>query len=149
MPRWLDVSGSGDSPVRKHNDQGETMAKNSKDRNSDKASAKDARHDTAKQDRGSDRTDYRQKGGENREQGSGASGYRQNVGANRDQGSDLSDYRQKAAANRDQESDTSDYLKQVQADKLAEAAKKGSCLPKLFMLLIPFAALGTYLFLRS
>ena len=38
---------------------------------------------------------------------------------------------------------------EVEADQLAEANKKSSCLPKLFMLLMPFAAIGAYLFLRS
>jgi len=57
--------------------------------------------------------------------------------------------RQKAASEPRSRVGHSDYLQQVQADKLAEDAKKGSCLPKLFMLLMPFAALGTYLFLRS
>jgi len=56
--------------------------------------------------------------------GSGSRGARRNRGAN------VSDYRQK-----------------VRAGKLS--SKKGSCAPKLFMLLLPFAALGTYLFLRS
>ena len=43
----------------------------------------------------------------------------------------------------------SDHGQKVDAGKLAQAGKKGSCLPKLFMLLLPFAALGTYLLLRA
>ena len=50
-------------------------------------------------------------------------------------------------ARRDQGSDASDYRQKTRAGKLARG--KGSCAPKLFMLLMPFAAFGTYLFLRS
>jgi hypothetical protein len=32
---------------------------------------------------------------------------------------------------------------------MAEADKKGGCVPKLFMLLLPFAAVGIYLALRA
>jgi len=125
------------------------MAKNSEDRKSEKASVKEARHDAAKQDRGSGRGDFGGKNRENRDQGSARSDYRGQGGPNREQGTEGSGYREIAADNRDQESSTSDYLRQVEEDQVAEAAKKGSCLPKLFMLLMPFAALGTYLFLRS
>jgi len=43
----------------------------------------------------------------------------------------------------------SDYSQKVHERKLAEGSKKGGCFPKLFMLLLPFAAVGTYLLLRS
>ncbi len=43
----------------------------------------------------------------------------------------------------------SDYRQKVQETKLTEGSKKGGCFPKLFMLLLPFAAAGTYLLLRS
>ena len=43
----------------------------------------------------------------------------------------------------------SDYRQKVEAGKLEQAGKKGGCLPKLFMLLLPFVALGTYLLLRA
>lgn len=33
--------------------------------------------------------------------------------------------------------------------RMAERGKKSGCVPKLFMLLLPFAAIGTYLLLRS
>ena len=50
-------------------------------------------------------------------------------------------------ARRDQGSDASNYRQKRRAGKLARG--KGSCAPKLFMLLMPFAALGTYLILRA
>ncbi len=43
----------------------------------------------------------------------------------------------------------SDYKQKRRAGKLAQANKKGGCVPKLFMLLLPFAAVGTYFLLRS
>lgn len=43
----------------------------------------------------------------------------------------------------------SNYRQKVDAGKLAQAAKKGGCLPKLFMLLLPFAAASTYLLLKA
>jgi hypothetical protein len=52
-------------------------------------------------------------------------------------------------ANRDQGSEVSDYRAKVRGGKRARGSGKGSCAPKLFTLLLPFAALGTYLFLRS
>jgi hypothetical protein len=51
-------------------------------------------------------------------------------------------------ASRAQGSDVSDYPRQGRGGKLAQG-KQGSCAPKLFMLLMPFAVLGTYLVLRS
>ena len=51
-------------------------------------------------------------------------------------------------ASRAKGSDGSDYRRKARAGKLAQG-KKGSCAPKLFMLLMPFAVLGTYLALRS
>ena len=50
------------------------------------------------------------------------------------------------AAGRD---DRSDYKNVRRAEKIEAANKKGSCLPKLFMLMLPFAAAGTYLILRT
>jgi hypothetical protein len=44
--------------------------------------------------------------------------------------------------------DRSDYRNKVRAEKV-EAAKKGDCLSRMFMLALPFAALGIYLVLRS
>jgi hypothetical protein len=43
----------------------------------------------------------------------------------------------------------SGYRQKVDAGKLAQAAKKDGCLPKLFMLLLPLAAMGMYLYLRA
>ena len=43
----------------------------------------------------------------------------------------------------------SDYRQKVDAGKVAQAGKKGGCVPKLFMLLLPFVAVGTYLLLRA
>jgi hypothetical protein len=43
----------------------------------------------------------------------------------------------------------SDYRQKVDAGKVAQAGKKGGCVPKLFMLLLPFAAVGAYLLLRA
>jgi len=51
-------------------------------------------------------------------------------------------------ANRDQGSDVSDYRRKVRAGKRAKG-KRGSCAPKLFMLLLPFAVVGTLLVLKS
>jgi hypothetical protein len=51
-------------------------------------------------------------------------------------------------ANRDEGSDVSDYRRKVRAGKRAKSSK-GSCAPKLFMLLLPFMAAGTFLVLRS
>jgi hypothetical protein len=51
-------------------------------------------------------------------------------------------------ASRAEGGDGSDYRRKVRDGRLAQA-KKGSCLPKLFMLLMPFAVLGTYFVLRS
>jgi hypothetical protein len=41
----------------------------------------------------------------------------------------------------------SDYRQKIRAKKLAAGSKKNGCLPKLFMLLLPLLAVGTYLFL--
>jgi hypothetical protein len=43
----------------------------------------------------------------------------------------------------------SDYRRKVQDQKLEAANKKGSCLPKLFVLLMPFLLVGTYFLIRS
>jgi hypothetical protein len=41
----------------------------------------------------------------------------------------------------------SDYRQQIRAKKMAAGGKKNGCLPKLFMLALPFIAVGAYLFL--
>ena len=43
--------------------------------------------------------------------------------------------------------EVSDYRKQIRAKKVAAGSKKNGCLPKLFMLVLPFIAVGAYLFL--
>ena len=43
----------------------------------------------------------------------------------------------------------SDYRQQIRGKKLAEGNKKNGCFPKLFMLVLPFIAVGAYLFLGS
>jgi len=43
----------------------------------------------------------------------------------------------------------SDYRQKIQEKKLVAGAKKNGCFPKLFMLALPFIAVGTYLFLGS
>ncbi len=46
----------------------------------------------------------------------------------------------------------SDYQQKIREKKLAEGARakaKDGCAPKLFILLLPFTAVGAYLFLRS
>ena len=43
----------------------------------------------------------------------------------------------------------SDYRQKVEAGKLAQAGKKSGCVPKLFMLMLPFAAVGAYFLLRA
>jgi len=45
--------------------------------------------------------------------------------------------------------EASGYRQKIRAKKRAEGEKKNGCLPKLFMLLLPFMSLGTYLLLRS
>jgi len=51
-------------------------------------------------------------------------------------------------ASRAEGSDVSDYPRQGRGGKLAQG-KQGGCAPQLFMLLMPFAVLGTYFVLRS
>ena len=41
------------------------------------------------------------------------------------------------------------YREQIKAKQVDQANKRPGCAPKLFMLLLPFAAAGTFLFLRS
>jgi hypothetical protein len=41
----------------------------------------------------------------------------------------------------------SDYRQQIREKKLAEGSKKNGCFPKLFMLVLPLVAVGTYLLL--
>ena len=59
----------------------------------------------------------------------------------------VSDYRQqireKGSGN------ISDYRQQIREKKLAEGNKKNGCFPKLFMLVLPFIAIGIYVFLGS
>jgi len=43
----------------------------------------------------------------------------------------------------------SDYRQKVDAAKVEQAGKKGGCVPKLFMLLLPFVAVGAYFLLRA
>jgi hypothetical protein len=43
----------------------------------------------------------------------------------------------------------SDYRQQIREKKLVEGNKKNGCFPRLFMLFLPFIAVGTYMFLRS
>ena len=43
----------------------------------------------------------------------------------------------------------SDYQQHIKEKKMAEARRKDGCAPKLFVLLLPFIALGAYLVLRS
>ena len=43
----------------------------------------------------------------------------------------------------------SDYRQQIREKKLAGGSKKNGCFPKLFMLVLPFIAVVTYLFLGS
>lgn len=41
------------------------------------------------------------------------------------------------------------YSRTIRARQVAKNTKKSGCVPKLFVLLLPFVAFGTYLFLRS
>ena len=41
------------------------------------------------------------------------------------------------------------YSAKIRERQVAKNAKKNGCVPKLFMLALPFVALGSYLFLRS
>jgi hypothetical protein len=41
------------------------------------------------------------------------------------------------------------YSQKIRERQIAKNTKKGGCVPKLFMLLLPFAAVGTYFLLRS
>ena len=43
----------------------------------------------------------------------------------------------------------SDYSQKIRERQIAKNTKKGGCVPKLFLLLLPFAAVGTYFLLRS
>lgn len=43
----------------------------------------------------------------------------------------------------------SGYSQKIRERQIAKNTKKGGCVPKLFMLLLPFAAVGTYFLLRS
>ena len=117
--------------------------------NSDKGSGGDNRPDNPNPGQGSGRGDLRQKGGADRGQGSRGSDFRQKGGANQAQGPNTGDYGQQVGTSPDQNSEKSDYLRKVEGDKLAQDAKKDGCLPKLFTLLLPFVAVGTYFLLRS
>jgi hypothetical protein len=50
-------------------------------------------------------------------------------------------------ANRGEGLDVSDYRRKARAGKSGRGG--GSCAPKLFMLLVPLAAAGTFLFLKA
>ena len=126
------------------------MPKKPDNGNPDKGPGRDNRPDNSTRGQGSGGGDFRQKGGgADRGQGSGASDFRQKGGANRDQGPNVGDYGQQVGAGPDSNSEKSDYLQKVQADKLVQQTKKDGCFPKLFMLLLPFAAAATFLLLRS
>jgi hypothetical protein len=43
----------------------------------------------------------------------------------------------------------SGYHQKIQERQVAKNTKKGGCVPKLFMLMLPFAAVGGYFLLRS
>jgi hypothetical protein len=43
----------------------------------------------------------------------------------------------------------SGYSQKIRERQIAKNTKKGGCVPKLFMLLLPFVAVGTYFLLRS
>ena len=45
--------------------------------------------------------------------------------------------------------DESGYKNRIRETQRAEGKSKGGCIPKLFMLLLSFVAIGTFLFLRS
>ncbi len=62
---------------------------------------------------------------------------------------EASGYSQAAESKRNQDAEKSDYHYNQAAEKLAAEEKKSGCLPKLFMLLVPFVALGTYVLLKS
>jgi hypothetical protein len=59
----------------------------------------------------------------------------------------MADFQQKIREKRS--GNMSDYRQQIREKKLAEGTKKNGCFPKLFMLLLPLLAVGTYLFLGS
>ena len=125
------------------------MDKKSESRNSDKGAGHATGHDRPDHVRGSDKSQNREKAGGNSQQGSGASDLRQNAGMNREQGSGASDTRQMTESDQNQDVEKSNYPYNQEAEKLAAEVKKSGCLPKLFMLLVPFVALGTYMVLRS
>lgn len=123
------------------------MDKKAEGQNSDKGAGRDIGRDKPEHDRGADKAQDREQGGGNRGQGSGAGDFRQNAGANREQGSGAGDYGQMAGSKQGVEK--TDYHYNQEAEKLAADVKKSGCLPKLFMLLMPLVALGTYMLLRS
>jgi hypothetical protein len=43
----------------------------------------------------------------------------------------------------------SGYKQKIRENQINKNTKKGGCAPKLFMLLLPFVAMGAYLALRS
>ena len=55
----------------------------------------------------------------------------------------------KAARQSGADEERSDYRNKVRAQKVQAANKQQGCASKLFMLLLPFAAIGAYLVLRS
>lgn len=124
------------------------MNDKSQGHNSDKGSGHDKGHGKPDRERGSNQDQHREKGGGHSQQGSGGGEFQQMDRGNRNEGADASDYRDRMVGKQDAE--FSDYRNQAETDRLAaEAAKKAGCLPKLFVLLMPFVALGTYLVVRS
>ena len=57
--------------------------------------------------------------------------------------------RGRAAARKVGRDDRSDYKNKVQAQKVEAAQKQDGCLPKLFMLALPFLAVGAFLIARA
>ncbi|HEY5981936.1 MAG TPA: hypothetical protein VIU38_00560 [Anaerolineales bacterium] len=125
------------------------MNDKSQGHNSDKGRGQDGGHGKPEHDRGSGKSDYRDKIRENRGQGSGGGDFQQMGRGNQDQGANASNFGDQAAGNQGAGGFT-DYKNQAETDRLAaEAAKKAGCLPKLFTLLLPFVALAAYLVVRS
>ena len=58
--------------------------------------------------------------------------------------------RRSSKRDRGEGSDKPTYRQQIRAKRIAQANKsKNGCAPKLFMLLLPFAAAGTFFVLRT
>jgi hypothetical protein len=74
-----------------------------------------------------------------------------NLGARKGRGESSSKNRRAAKADRQEGADDrSGYRQKIREKKMTEGSKsKNGCFPKLFMLILPFIAAGTYFFLRS